>query len=610
MKLPFVRKTSNRWGITDRMFFSLFLTGALIEFSQVGAGFIDGLIVSRYLGQDAMAAFGIAYPIYSILGVVSGLLAVGMEIKCSQAIGRGNLKDFNRFFSVTVYVGSAVSVLMTVLILCFAKPFTVLLGASGSAASLQRPAADYLIGVGVGIPALIMSAILSPALQLDSGEKIIQRGALIITVADVLIDIAAVRFGWGILGIGLATAVSNYLNLFYMCTHFRKKDRMLRFVKPDVKPKEFFTMLADGSEKAIKRLANIIRPVALNIIIISYGGTAAVSALSVRNNFSGFVEIAGAGIAAATSLLTGLYYGEVNEEAIKEVNGYGRKLTLLFSGSICLLLLIFAELVARLYVSEGGEMMNMVVFAIQMLALQCPLQTLIASRIKYLQAIRRKYNMNLLIFAAQLIFVLLSSFMLGKLFGVYGILASYTVSDFLSLAAVLIFYMVKNRKVRITEKEILNLPAEFQLAPGDVISLDIRDMEDVSLVSEQIMLFCRGHQFDRKTAYYSALAVEELANNIVEYGFPQCKSSQPLIDLRVVISEGALVIRMRDNCPRFDVTEQFVQANAEDADRTSNIGVRIVSKVAEDIQYLHVFDTNSIIMRFSPGGETAGAVQA
>ena len=502
------------------MFFSLFLTGALIEFSQVGAGFIDGLIVSRYLGQDAMAAFGIAYPIYSILGVVSGLLAVGMEIKCSQAIGRGNLKDFNRFFSVTVYVGSAVSVLMTVLILCFAKPFTVLLGASGSAASLQRPAADYLIGVGVGIPALIMSAILSPALQLDSGEKIIQRGALIITVADVLIDIAAVRFGWGILGIGLATAVSNYLNLFYMCTHFRKKDRMLRFVKPDVKPKEFFTMLADGSEKAIKRLANIIRPVALNIIIISYGGTAAVSALSVRNNFSGFVEIAGAGIAAATSLLTGLYYGEVNEEAIKEVNGYGRKLTLLFSGSICLLLLIFAELVARLYVSEGGEMMNMVVFAIQMLALQCPLQTLIASRIKYLQAIRRKYNMNLLIFAAQLIFVLLSSFVLGKLFGVYGILASYTVSDFLSLAAVLIFYMVKNRKVRITEKEILNLPAEFQLAPGDVISLDIRDMEDVSLVSEQIMLFCRGHQFDRKTAYYSALAVEELANNIVEHGFP------------------------------------------------------------------------------------------
>lgn len=604
MKLPFFRKkSSRRWAITDKMFFSLFLTGALIEFSQVGAGFIDGLIVSRYLGQDAMAAYGIAYPIYSILGVVSGLLAVGMEIKCSQAIGRGNRKDLNRFFSMTVYVGAILSVLMTVLIIGFANPFAGLLGASGDAAVLQKPAADYLIGVGVGIPALIMAAILSPALQLDSGEKIIQRGALIITVTDVLIDIAAVKFGWGILGIGLATAVSNYLNLIYMCTHFRRKDRMLRFVKPDVKPKEFLTMLADGSEKAIKRLANIIRPVVLNIIIISYGGTVAVSALSVRNNFSGFAEIAGAGIAAATSLLIGLYYGEVNEEAIREVNGYGQKLTLLFSGSIGLLLLIFAGPVARLYVSESGEMMNMVVFAMRMLALQCPLQTLIASRIKYLQAIRRKYNMNLLIFAAQLVFVLAASFILGSLFGVYGILASYTVSDLMTLLAVLIFYMVKCRKVRLTRKELLNLPPEFELGAGDVISLDIRDMEDVALASEQIMLFCKGHRFDPKTAYYSALAVEELADNIVEYGFPECKSSTPMIDLRVVISEGALVIRMRDNCPKFDVTEQFMRANAEDADLTTNIGVRIVSRIAEDIQYFHAFETNSIILRFA-GAET------
>lgn len=69
-------KKRNRWSITDKMCFSLFLTGAIIEFSQVGSGFIDGLAISRYLGPMEMAAEGIAHPTFSILGIVSGLLAI------------------------------------------------------------------------------------------------------------------------------------------------------------------------------------------------------------------------------------------------------------------------------------------------------------------------------------------------------------------------------------------------------------------------------------------------------------------------------------------------------------------------------------------------------
>ena len=79
MRLQFVKKKSNnRWAVTDKMFLSLFLTGSIIEFSQVGSGFIDGLIISRFLGAEEMAAEGIVHPIFSIMGVLSGLLAIGM----------------------------------------------------------------------------------------------------------------------------------------------------------------------------------------------------------------------------------------------------------------------------------------------------------------------------------------------------------------------------------------------------------------------------------------------------------------------------------------------------------------------------------------------------
>lgn len=594
----FFKKNRRRWEITDKMFFSLFLTGTIIEFSQVGAGFIDGLIISGFLGPEAMAAEGIVHPIYSIMGIVSGLLAVGMQVRCAQLIGRGKQKEISRFFSATVYVGTVISLLMTVLVLIFAKNFAALLGASGNGAQLLVPASRYLIGIGIGIPPLIMTAILAPAFQLDSGRKTIQTGAIIEATADILFDLLAVKLGLGILGVGLATAAASYLNLLYQCTHFLKKDRVLHFVRPNVSAREFLQMLSPGGERLLRRLFNTVRPVILNTIIISYGGALAMSALSVRNSFFNFVEIFGAGIASSVALLTGLYYGEVNEEAIEAVSVSKNRAIALWCGSVCVLLFLFAPFIARLYVSEEGELYHMVTFAVRMLALQNPLQSLIENRIKYLQAIQRKMNMNLLTFTAQLAFVLLSASVLGNLFGVYGILACFAVSDGLSLLAIAVFYEIKCRKIIPSRRDFFALPEEFYLNPGDVISLDIRDRDDVSLASEQIMLFCKGHRIEQRTAFQAALCFEELAANVVEYGFPKNRSVHPVIDLRVVITENRFVIRMRDNCPQYDVTKQIAAANADDADPMRNIGIRVVSALASDINYMHVFETNSLIISF------------
>ena len=591
-------KNNHRWEITDRMFFSLFLTGSVIEFSQVGAGLIDGLVISRFLGPEAMAAEGIVHPIYSIMGLFSGILAVGMQVRCTQMIGRGQEKEISRFFSAAVYVGAVLSLLLTALVLLFAKPLAALLGASGNGAELLIPASQYLTGIGAGIPPLIMTAILAPAFQMDSGRRTVRTGAIIEAAADILFDLLAIRLGFGMIGVGFATAAASYLNLLYQCTHFLKKDRMLHLVRPNLSVREFVQMLGNGGERAFKRLFNTLRPVFLNTIIIAYGGAVAMSALSVRNSFANFAEILGSGIASAVSLLTGLYYGEVNDEAIETVDRCERRAVRVCCLSVCVLLLLGAPLIARLYVSENGELYRMTAFVIRMLALQNPLRALIDSRIKYLQAIERRLNMNLLIMIAQFAFVLLSSAFLGRLFGVYGILACFAVSDALSLIAILVFYEIRCRKAIPSRRDFLFLPEEFNLNPGDVISLDIRNMDDVTLASEQIMLFCRGYKINRKTAYYAALCFEELAANVIEYGFPKNRSSHPVIDLRAVITKNRFVIRMRDNCPKYDVVKQISVANAEDADPMRNVGIRIVSNLASDINYMNVFETNSLIISF------------
>lgn len=592
------RIKNTRWNIVDNMFVSLLITGAIIEVADVGAGFIDGLVIARFLGPDAMAAEGIAHPIFSIIGVASGLIAVGMQVKCSQLIGRGNVKRLNDFFSISVYAGLIISIFIGISLFLFPKPFAYVLGATENGASLLTPAADYIRGLGIGAPMLIMIAILGPALQLDGSKSLIRTGALISSVTDIVLDLAAVKLGFGMLGVGVATSIGSLFNVIYLCRHFTKKNRMLHLVKPSVTLKEFLNMISNGTEKALRRLANIIRPLFLNNIIIAYAGTVGMTALSIRNNFCNFTEIFASGIAAAVALLTGLYYGEANEEAIAEVKRCEWKYTAIFSTIICVILLVFAKPIARIYILEEGETMDLVVFVIRMLALQGPMQTLIKSRISYLQVIYRKVNMNLLIFASQLVIVIISAFVLGNLFGAYGILASYTVSDALSLICVLIFYEIKHKKIKIGMKELLNLPDEYYYHAGNVISLDIRNIDDVASASDMIMMFAKGHKYDEKTGYYAALAFEEIASNIIEHGFPTNKKKDPIIDLRVVAMEHKLIIRIRDDCKQFDITKKIAEVVENDTDPMAGLGIRITSNIAKNIEYTSAFETNNIIITY------------
>ena len=592
------RKRSNRWTVLDQSFFSLFLTFSLMELTNVGAGLIDGLIVSSFYSEEAMAAAGIAFPIFSISGIFAGLLSAGMQTLCTRELGQANVPGFNRLFSATVYIGTAFSLALTAVSLLFTAPLAQFLGASGNAAVLLTPTVQYLRGVLIGFPALIMTGTLFSAIQMDSGRMRVMRASMLYSALNVVFDFAAVGLHTGMFGIGFATAAAQYCAIAYLLLHFLKKDRMLRFVPLKTDVKEFLHLLYCGTEKAVRRLANVIRPVFLNKLIIFYGGAMAMTAMSVNNSVSSFAKFFGVGLADATALQIGVLFGEMNEEGIHESVKYAAKCCAVFCGGICAVLFIFAKPIARLYISSEGALMDMTVFTIRMIALQMPLDGLLHSRISYLQSVEQIRNMQLLTIISKLLYVILSAFILGAAFGAYGVLASFLVSDALSLLTVRMFYSVKGRMYFPRLPDYLNLPEDFKRGPGDVIELDVRDMDDISLTSEQIMLFCKGHRIDERTGYRASLCFEELAVNIIQHGFPRCKKN-PGIDLRVVYDADELIIRMKDNCPAFNVERQIAMAVEDHTmDPDEKIGLRILGAMGADIKYVHTLETNNVILRF------------
>ncbi len=513
-------KGSRRWKLVDQTFFSLFITFSLIELTNVGAGLIDGLVVSNFLSADSMAAAGIAHPIFSISGIFGGMLATGMQTMCTRELGRGDVPGFNRLFSAAMILGTVFSVLLSVLLFIGARPLAMFLGASGKGAALAGLAAQYLRGVLVGLPAIIMTGPIASAVQMDSGRKRVMVSFMLCSGLNVIFDLVAVSLHWGMFGVGLATSVAQYFTVAYLFLHFLGKERMLRFVPLRTSSREMLQLLACGSEKALKRLSNVIRPLFLNKLVIFYGGALAMTAMSVNNSFSDFGRFFAVGLADATALQVGVLFGEMNEEGIRESVKCAIRCCLIFCGCVCALFLLFARPIAGLYISEDGELLDMTAFTIRMVALQVPLSGLLQSRITYLQATNHTKNMQILTILSKLVLVIPVAFLLGTLFGAYGILASYVVSEALSLLTVRLYYSFKGRKAAPRLDDYLDLPKGFHRKPGDLIDLDVRNLEDISLISKQISLFCKGHGIDSKTGFRAALCFEELASNTILHGFP------------------------------------------------------------------------------------------
>lgn len=208
--------------LTD-LFWNVIVSMILVELANAGCGFVDGVIISRFLGDTAMAAQGVAHPYFSVLGIVSGMLATGMQTLCTTYIGEGKRKELNSVFSLTCVVTALASGVVTLVLHLFSRQISAALGGANSGPELLRDVEKYLRGVAVGTPALMFVAILTPIVHLDGSKMRSRISVIALFLACILGDLLVALLNGGIFGMGLATSLSNYIAAAILLTHFFAK---------------------------------------------------------------------------------------------------------------------------------------------------------------------------------------------------------------------------------------------------------------------------------------------------------------------------------------------------------------------------------------------------
>ena len=88
--------------------------------------------------------------------------------------------------------------------------------------------------------------------------------------------------------------------------------------------------------------------------------------------------------------------------------------------------------------------------------------------------------------------------------------------------------------------------------------------------------------------------MEEMAGNIVEHGFTK-DNKKHRIDAFVSVEENDVSMRLRDDCVPFDPYEKLKMY--QDDDPTKNIGIKMVTKLAKEMNYQVNFGMNVLMIK-------------
>ena len=569
-------------------------TFMMIEFADTSSMVIDGLIVSRGLGPTQLASVGLADSSFQMLSIFSCIIAIGVQSLCSAAMGAGNQKRANEVFSCGLLVTVVGAAVLTAFGFSCIDPLCRLFGADGSDPVLYQGLHDYLNGWFFGIPGFIGFRMLSPIVTLDGNKRCVTVATIAQSAVNVLGDLLVVTVtGLGTFGIGLFSGLGFDIALLILLSNFLRKRSAfsLRLGRFDLTMARNIVKI--GMPKLTKYFCKMLAPILVNRTIIAIGGSVAMSAMAVKHSMSGFCLIIGAGIAESVNLMTQVYYSERDSRALKEMAKTALLANAVFCSAFALLLFPFAPWIAGFYIPPTSPEYPMTVLALRCLAFSLALNGINSATLCYLQGSRKILAAHLQTASHRLIFLALCTYLLGKIFGTPGLFAAIPVSEALVLLCYLALALIHGRNKSLPDALML-LPENFGCREEDSLVFTLTEMDEVTGISQQIGTFCENGGIDHRRSYYASLCAEELAGNVVGHGFKKDHKSHSC-EIRVMIEEGDIILRIRDDCRYFNLKERYEAMDKDDL--TANVGIRLVYGIAKDINYVNLLDTNTLIIR-------------
>lgn len=579
--------------LLTRLFFRLLPYQILLIVINAVNGIVDGLFASNAIGPDAMGAIGLFTPMTHFLYALSITLVSGSQLLYGIYIGK-QPERVHSVFSVDLIVSFGVSVLTALVMV-----LSVVTHATGVMVSdpvQQKMFNEYLIGQAVGIPALVIGQQLFAFLSLENQTKRTMAASIVCFGGNALMDLLlTVVLPLGTFGLGLASSIGEWMFLLVQITYFISGKSQMKFSVKSCNWKDAPDIVRRGYSGALSRFVEMFRCIVVNALILKFVGGIGLSAFSASNSFLGVIWALPFGMVSVERMLFSISMGEEDRESLVGTMRVVLRIGVPIMCCVMALIVIFAGPLTRMFYRDVTDpLYNMTFMGFRMLPFCMPLAVVSLSFACYSQAAEKKLMSVVLPVVDGFVGVTGCSLFLIPLMKMNGLYLANILNGFICLLVILVFAWKAKGHLPKNMEDLMWIPEGFGATEDERLDITVRSVEDVVDVAKQVRAFCEERGIDSVRAYHSALALEEMAGNVVLHGFTKDRRKNHSADIRVIHRGDDLILRVRDDCVPFDPETRT--ALFEPEDRVHNIGIRLVYRIAKKIVYQNLLGCNVLTM--------------
>jgi len=328
-------------------------------------------------------------------------------------------------------------------------------------------------------------------------------------------------------------------------------------------------------------------------------GDVIIAASGIEGVSSSIFDLGLGGLLETILMLGGVFYEEEDEKSLNELLFDVIKFTLIVGAILSIVYFFTAPYIAPLY-SKNQTIIEQATYSMRANSVAIIIFSLSTSLLTFLQASKRNLYAHISTTLQSLILPIIFMSSLGFTIGVKGIWIGFPLAFVFYFVIHLTYAFIKSKKIKVDYRTLFFAPKTFGYKDNQVYEKDINGINDVFSLESDVMNFCNKFKIDNKRKQNVSNAVEELGKLIVVSGFTKDNKKKPSASIKVLYKPNnkSLIIRSRDNCDKFDITEKIEEIKqGNKIDPALNSSIKVLIKLSKDIDYSRLFNTNNIIIK-------------
>lgn len=576
-------KSSRTPYLVGKAFRSFLLASVLTAAaSQVGA-LIDGLMLSRFINEEAMSAINITSPVTQALFAICILIGVGGSMLAGMAIGNHERDEASRIFSIVVTATVAIGVILGGVGMICLSPLVGLLCPD---AALQGYTSEYLAVILPASAIYMLMIVMQMFVTLDGKPRRVTVAVTACMLVNLTLDyIFIVWCDWAMTGAAVATVISYVAALCVLFPHFFSKDA-LRYRLPRAMCK-LGRIAAMGLPFGVATVLIAVQMLGNNLVAISYLGAAGIVTLSICMYLLRFSMIILTGTLESFQPVAAILKGSGDNRGVALVLGRAYRFLAVSLALLGLVLVIFPEWIIELFGVGDAESQAMLHRALPAFAANILLQCAVYLLIPVYQIYNHK-SLALVISFGQPLMPMVCYWLLSMVAN--G--GCHWINPWWGFALGQLMVVALLAPFALSRKGGGHIP--FVLIPSDnpdtlfdtTIHPELQLMSDALAEADS---WLQKQQVPEPLRVRVILACEESVKNIIEHALGR-KVRHSAIDMRLALSSRKVTAVIRDEGRPFNPIEQ---------DPGTGLGLLLVRKTCDSQSYEYLFHQNILTIEWN-----------